>query len=165
MVDELQVDMHQRDQETIVLDTDSSAAKNVRRKPFYAAELVLKGLDLRAILATFSEPEKREIDITVPPQKSNYRTRTSLPTIDKTSPWYDDDDFIETDWSPSPKFGPPELHVLPVASCFRFAYFKRNTANTYDPTQWSKFGDEKTHHCLLGKQKCRINFIGQLSTS
>ncbi|KAL0572042.1 Protein SABRE [Marasmius crinis-equi] len=152
MVDELQVDMHQRDSETVVADPTASSVKARRRKPFYAAELVMKGLDLRAILATFSEPLKADIDISTPPHKSNYRTRTDLPTADHSSPWHDPDDFIETDWRSPPDSEHAQLHILPVASCPRFTYFKKNSAISGDPTQRSKFGDEDTHQCLLGKE-------------
>ncbi|KAL0070669.1 Protein SABRE [Marasmius tenuissimus] len=152
MVDELQVDMHQRDQETVVIDAEATSTKATRRKPFYAAELIMKGLDLRAILTTFSEPMKSEIDITIPAHKSNYRTRADLPTADHSSPWHDSDDFVEIDWCPPANSEPPSFHILPVASCPRFTYFKRNSAISGDPNQRSKFGDEDTHRCLLGKE-------------
>ncbi|EEB98212.1 hypothetical protein MPER_02324, partial [Moniliophthora perniciosa FA553] len=152
MVDELQVDMHQRDQETIVPGITPSSVKVTRRKPFYAAELVMKGLDLRALLATFPEPEKQGIDVATPPHKSNYRTLSDIPPADLESPWHDMDDFIETDWVPTLDAGNASFHLLPIASCPRFAYFKKNSALLDDTTQSSKFGNEDTHQCSLGKE-------------
>ncbi|KAF9268076.1 hypothetical protein L218DRAFT_994841 [Marasmius fiardii PR-910] len=152
MIDELEADLHQRDEEIIVADTDGTAMKCTRRKPFYAAELVLKGLDLRAILATFSEPLKMDVDITSPPRKSNYRTGSDLPTTDHTSPWHDSDDYVEIDWSLPQQPGTSIFHVLPVASCPRFAYSKRNSGFSKDGAQRSKFGNEDTHQCFLGKE-------------
>ncbi|KAK7060550.1 Protein SABRE [Paramarasmius palmivorus] len=151
-VDKLEVDMHQRDQETIVPGITPSSVKVTRRKPFYAAELVLKGLDLRALLATFPEPEKQDIEITNPPHKSNYRSLTDLPTTEPDSPWNDMDDFIETDWVPTLDAGEPSFHLLPMASCPRFTYFKKNSAILEDSTQRSKFGNESTHKCSLGQE-------------
>uniref|UniRef100_A0A0W0FJY9 Uncharacterized protein n=1 Tax=Moniliophthora roreri TaxID=221103 RepID=A0A0W0FJY9_MONRR len=152
MVDEFQVDMHQRDQETIVPGIAPSSVKVTRRKPFYAAELVMKGLDLRALLATFPEPEKQDIDVVTPPHKSNYRTLADIPTTDPESPWHDMDDFIETDWVPTSDANNASFHLLPIASCPRFAYFKKNSALLDDTMQSSKFGNEDTHQCSLGKE-------------
>lgn len=152
MIDELQVDMHQRDQETTVPGLLPGSTKILRRKPFYAAELVMKGLDLRAILATFTEPLKQHVTMSAPPERSNYRARKDLPTTDPSSKWYNPDDFVETDWSPS---STPSLHVLPIATSARFMYFKRNSSVLEDTSQSSKFGNEDSHQCLLGKEPCK----------
>ncbi|KAF9055459.1 hypothetical protein BDZ89DRAFT_1056032 [Hymenopellis radicata] len=149
LLDEFQVDMHQRDQETTVQATDESAPKIVRHKPFYAAEVVMKGLDLRAIVATFPEPLKKAIPVNSLPPGSNYRTRNNLTETPLTSTWYDADDFIELDWNPNAS---PVLFVLPVVSCPHFMFFKRNLALLELPSQSSKFGNEDTHICLLGKE-------------
>lgn len=47
MIEDFQVDMHQRDQEMTVAGITPSSTKVIRRKPFYAAEVVMKNLDLR----------------------------------------------------------------------------------------------------------------------
>ncbi|KAF8897633.1 golgi-body localization protein domain-containing protein [Infundibulicybe gibba] len=149
MIDEFQADMHQRDQESVVPGLVPNAPKVTRRKPFYAAELVLKGVDLRALLAIFSEPLKKDVPISFPSQRSNYRTRNDLPSTDLASPWYDTDDFVETDWTmPSPQM----FHLLPVANIPHFTYFKRNLANFHDEGGSSKFGNEESHTCLLGRE-------------
>lgn len=152
MIDEFQADMHQREEESVVAGYVPGTTKVTRRKPFYAAEVVLKGVDLRAMLATFEEPLKQAVPVTAPQQRSNYRARDDIPETELSSPWYDADDFIETDWSSCTT---PTLHFLPVAALPRFAYFKRNSA-TSDSTGTSKFGLERSHNCLLGTEPCKF---------
>lgn len=153
MIDEFHADMHQRDQETVVPGLIPNTTKVTRRKPFYAAEVVLKGLDLRALLATFDEPIKQSVPVTSPPQRSNYRTCSDLPVTAPSSPWHDPDDFVEMDWSIS---AAPNLHLLPITLCPHFTYFKRNVADLGDQVGTSKFGMERSHTCLLGKEPCEF---------
>jgi hypothetical protein len=151
MIEEFQVDMHQRDQETVVTGLTPGTTRILRRKPFYAAEVVLKGIDLRAMLAIFLEPLKKSVPVTSPPLRSNYRTRNDLPKKDSPSTWNDSDDFIETDWTPSTV---PTVHFLPVMACYRFTYFKRNSSAPGNQVETSKFGTEGSHKCLLGEEPC-----------
>ncbi|KAG6911191.1 hypothetical protein DXG01_003058 [Tephrocybe rancida] len=146
MIEELQADMHQRDEETVVPGALSD--KVLRRKPVYAAEVSLKGLDLRALLAIFKEPLRQEVEMVAPPQRSNYRAHKHLPTTPSASVWYDSSDFVETDWSPSAE---PKLNLLPVVTCPQFTYFKKNSILPHNSTLLSKFGSEGSHSCLLGK--------------
>ncbi|KAG6873749.1 hypothetical protein C0995_011568 [Termitomyces sp. Mi166 len=148
MIEELQADMHQRDEETVVPGLIPDTTKVLRRKPVYAAEVSLKGLDLRALLAIFEEPLRQEIEMIAPPQRSNYRAHKNLPTIPSASVWFDTCDFVETDWSLSIK---PKLHLLPVVNCPQFTYFKSNPVLPRNTTLSSKFGSEGSHSCLLGK--------------
>ncbi|RDB22829.1 hypothetical protein Hypma_010076 [Hypsizygus marmoreus] len=148
VVDEFQADMHQRDEESIVTGPLPDTTKVLRRKPFYAAEVALRGLDLRALLATFDEPLRKDIEMTAPPQRSNYRSHQNLPSTAASSIWHDPDDFIEIDWSPSIE---PDLHLLPVVTCPHFTYFKRNSAALGNANDVSKFGLEKSHTCMVGK--------------
>ncbi|KAF9485263.1 hypothetical protein BDN70DRAFT_871269 [Pholiota conissans] len=147
-VDELQVDMHQREEESIVPGPVPNTTRILRRKPFYAAEVIMKGLELRALLAIFQEPMKQNIDMTAPSQKSNYRKHTDLPITPPSSIWYDLGDFQELDWSPPDHC---TLHLLPLAACPHFTYFKRNETLS-GSHQASKFGSEHSHMCLLGKE-------------
>lgn len=149
MIKEFQVDMHQRDEESTVPGLFPNTSKVIRRKPLYAAEVVLKGLDLRAVLATFSEPLRSKVQMTSPQQRSNYRAHQNLPITDPSSYWSDKDDFVETDWTSSLT---PKLHLLPVVACPHFTYFKRNSTAPGNTTDASKFGVEDTHTCLLGKE-------------
>ncbi|KAI5893473.1 uncharacterized protein SCHCODRAFT_02747457 [Schizophyllum commune H4-8] len=148
---DFQVDMHQRDQEMAVPGMQPGTTKVIRRKPFYAAEVAIKDLDLRAVLATFPELLKQAVPVTKPEHRSNYSSRTDLPTSSQFSAWYDSDDYVELDWQPIEN---PTLHFLPVANCPYIAYFKRNLANSphTDEDLNTKFGNEHTHTCLLNTQ-------------
>ncbi|KAJ6539449.1 golgi-body localization protein domain-containing protein [Mycena capillaripes] len=143
-IEEFQVDMHQREEETVVQGLRPNTTKLIRRKPFSAVELVLKGLDLRAMLATFDDPLKIDVGVSSSPQRSNYRTLSDLPETLPDSAWIDGDDFIELDWTPP---SAPSLHFLPVATCPRFTYFRRAA-----PNDSTKFGLETTHTCFLGQE-------------
>ena len=155
-VDELHVDMHQREEESTTPGPVPGTTRIVRRKPFYAAEVIMKGLELRAILATFQEPLKQNVEMTAPRQRSNYRKHTNLPITPPTSIWYDLEDFVELD---RPVLDQPKLHLLPLAICPHFTYFRRNETLS-DPRNASKFGSEDSHLCLLGKEPCeRICYI------
>ncbi|KIK68037.1 hypothetical protein GYMLUDRAFT_238205 [Collybiopsis luxurians FD-317 M1] len=125
IIEDFQVDMHQRDQEMTVPGLSPSSTKVIRRKAFYAAEVVMKNLDLRALVAIFQEPGKQSVGISATSQKSSYRSLDDFSPISLSSSWYDTDDFVETDWSTSAE---PTLHILPVAKCPRISYFKKNTA-------------------------------------
>ncbi|KAJ7180202.1 golgi-body localization protein domain-containing protein [Mycena crocata] len=147
-IEEFQVDMHQREEEVVVPGLRPNTTKLARKKPFYAVELSLKGLDLRAMLATFNDPMKIDVEVSSPPQRSNYRTLGDLPPTPAESPWNDEDDFVEIDWMPP---SAPSLHFLPVATCPRFTYFRRAaTALAQDDS--NKFGMETTHTCFIGKE-------------
>ena len=151
MIDEFQVDMHQREEEAIVPGLFPDTMKVTHHKPFYAAEVVLKGLDMRVMLATFDEELRQAVQMTAPSQRSNYRAHKGLPATELSSAWHDANDFVETDWSPSDN---PSLHLLPVVTCPHFTYFKRNSALLGNTAERSKFGVEKSHTCLLGEEPC-----------
>lgn len=152
-VDEFQADMHQREEETTIPGLLPNTTRTIRRKPFYAAEVLMKGLELKALLAIFSEPLKQTADITAPPQRCNYRKHDDLPLVPPTSVWYDPDDFVELDWTPP---GPLSLHMLPAVVCPQFTYFKQSSSVSKNDTQTSKFGSEHSHSCLLGKEACEF---------
>jgi hypothetical protein len=155
MIDLFTADMHQRDQETIVPGRLPDSIKVSRHKTFYAAEVVMKRLDLRALLAIFCDPLKQAVQMSSPPHRSNYTSRSDLPTTDPHPHWIDNDDFVETDWKPQ---AIPKLHLLPIVDCPGFTYFKRSSGASDRRTEHlerSKFGDEVTHVCLLGKEECK----------
>ncbi|KAJ7638917.1 golgi-body localization protein domain-containing protein [Roridomyces roridus] len=147
LIDEFQVDMHQREEETSVPGSRPGTTKVARRKPFCAVELVLSGLDLRTLLATFDDPMKVQVGVNAAPQRSNYRTLTDLLPTPPFSPWMDADDFIELDWQPP---STPIVHLLPLATCPRFDYYRRSES-TRQQVDCSKFGSETTHTCYQNK--------------
>jgi hypothetical protein len=154
MIDQFTADMHQRDQEIIVAGHLPDSIKISRHKTFYAAEVVLKGLDLRAFLAIFCDPLKHTVPMASPAHRSSYRTRRDLPITDSRSQWIDADDFVESEWHSS---SPPKVHLFPLVNCPSFTYLKRNSHVSDGHIQHmerNKFGDEDTHVCLLGKEEC-----------
>lgn len=162
LINKFQADMHQRDQESIVPGRVPDAIKVVRHKPFYVAEVVLNGLDLRTMVAVFEEPLKRTIDVTSSGQPSNYRARKDLPAIEESSLWFDVDDFVETDWSSA---AIPSVTLLPTVACARLTYFKRIVQPSESPMLTSKFGEEHTHSCLLGQESCELQSVVRISHS
>lgn len=146
MVDCFQADLHQRDEE---IKHDS---KTMHHKSFNAAEVVLKGADIRTIYATFKEPLKSQVSIDTSRVKGGYRLREKILATSLDSPWYDPDDFVELDWTSKAR---PTLHVLPIAQCPQFTYRKRNPTSSIPNSHISsKFGKEPTHFCLLGTEPC-----------
>jgi len=148
-VDEFQADLHQRDEEHTISGPLPNTTRVIRKKPFYAAEVMIKALELRALLATFSDPLKSEVDVEAPTQRSNYRNHLNLPETQSSSPWHDLDDFVELDWTPSSSV---VLNLMPLAHCPHFTYFKQSTVTSNNSLHPNKFGSENSHICLLGKE-------------
>ncbi|KAL4076077.1 golgi-body localization protein domain-containing protein [Scleroderma citrinum] len=145
MVDHFQADLHQREQETIAPGSDPGSIQVVRHKPFYAAEVIMKDLDVRVMQATFSEPLKQAVPMYAESENGMKRNLSSSPQIPPS--WIDNNDFVETDWSPQ---HPPDIQLLPVLSCPKLTYFKRHSRHVEIQAENSKFGDEDTHACMLG---------------
>lgn len=147
--------MHQREEESYLNRRDGDDPKIIRHKPFSAVDVVITGIDLRALFAVFAEPQKKTI-----PLKESPPTVTmfweNLEPSPLSSTWVDVDDFMEVDWLPGDK--KPNLHLHEVAHCPRFVYFKR-TPRRGSPEDGhgagrshTKFGDEETHVCMMGKE-------------
>ncbi|KAH7887657.1 golgi-body localization protein domain-containing protein [Phlebopus sp. FC_14] len=146
-VDHFQADLHQRDQETVAPGKIPNNVQVIRHKPFYAAEAVMKNLDLRTVRAVFSDPLKQSVPLSTDFQ-SQMKDRTP-PSTEVSPLWFDPDDFVETDWSTQ---NYPEMQLLPTLSCPKLTYFKKNLPTADTHTEHSKFGDEDTHACLLGSE-------------
>jgi len=153
LIKHFKADLHQRESATPISGSHPDSLKVSRHKPFYAAEVLLEDLDLRTMLSIFGDSLKKSVQITSPPQRCAYRTRDDLPSVDLESCWFDSDDFMDMDWIPSTK---PMLHLLPIAACPRFTYFKQSASVTASQSDFSKFGAEDTHTCLLGKGACEL---------
>lgn len=148
-----QADMHQCARETIITAPDGTQKKEVH-KPFGAVEVVMKDLELRALLAVFDEPLKQSVPLDATFLESKYRKRPDVPVVDADSPWIDMDDFTDVDWTPKEA---PRLHLLPALSCPRFTYFRpATTTSDANRVEHTKFGNEKSHVCLLGKEACKF---------
>jgi hypothetical protein len=158
LIDRFYADMHQREQEMLVPGLTAGSSRIIRRKPFDAAEVVMKGMDLRVLLAVFDDPLKESVPMDATSQSSNYRAPREMPIMNNNSVWVDIDDFVETDWAPP---SVDTVHLLPAATCPQFTYFKRNQepsrVNRNSNIHGSKFGDEDTHTCFMGKEACTFN--------
>ncbi|CAE6347030.1 unnamed protein product [Rhizoctonia solani] len=170
VVETFQADLHQRDEIEIIKNEVTGDSKKKTHKPFYAAEVVAKGLDLRAMLARFREPEKPGVDLPPLPSgefETSSSARPPLPPSSKEpmhSRWVDLDDFVETDWTPNDSN--PALWLFTVASCPRITYFKkperpisndiRHTTCSIPEESLSPFGNENTHKCLMGTEESTI---------
>lgn len=150
VINSFAADFHQRDQEVQVYDTKREQMRFIRSKPMYTAEVAMDGLDLRCILAIFSETPV-EIVAQAHAYESPY---AKIPFLASTeNPTFDLDDFVEVDWKPI-EGDDPRYFAGEIVNCPTFAFFKRveqvaspGDSRTY--TRLSKFGDEPTHRCLL----------------
>lgn len=143
-----QVDLHQRLEEKPRSKNQKQKSKVVRHRPFYAIDVILTGLDLRSLMATFVESDNRTSDLDI-----NFNSHKFLSTFTPCSPssdWINMDDFKETDWeTPRTK---PTVYLYETAYCPKFVYFKRVPTDLVSNTNTVKFGDEATHVCLMGKE-------------
>ena len=157
-----EADMHQREQEVTVVGKEPGSFKRVRHKRFNAIEVKLVDLRLRAILAVFNEPSKRLIGFGEVPEDDRYKdVKVDEGESEARATWFDFDDFVETDWTPPEP--DPAMHITQIASCPRFTYFKRMSNHQAHPSdehglgskkEESRFGNEDTHVCLMGKEPC-----------
>ena len=153
LIDRFQADMHQRDQESTRITDEGPQV--VHHKSFYAIEVSMKHLDLRTMLALFSDSLKQQVQMDLSPLVSNYRTKIKTEPIPTDSPWIDLDDFDDVQSSDAT---PPQVHLFRTAFCPQFTYFKRPIDPSLVPqgkvVERSKFGTEDTHVCYLGKEAC-----------
>jgi hypothetical protein len=150
VINSFAADFHQRDQEVQIYDYKRERMRFIRSKPMYTAEIAMDGLDLRCILAMFSETP-----VEILAQANSYESPyVKIPFLASTEdPTFDPDDFVEVDWKPL-EGDDPRYFVGEIVNCPTFAFFKRveQVASPGDPgtyTELSKFGDEPTHRCLL----------------
>jgi hypothetical protein len=166
-VDSFHADLHQREQAVTKIDPRFGTPTTTYHKPFYAAEVVLTGLELRAVRGLFAEPEKALLGAMHEPEtKPEDEDLPTSATADLSSMWVDLDDFTDADWAPTDK--QPKLWLLEAGSCPRFTYYKRVHAarpsyrrdGGMEPleAEVSKFGEEDSHICFLGKEACEYQF-------
>ncbi|GAA5929891.1 uncharacterized protein JCM15063_004656 [Sporobolomyces koalae] len=161
------VDMHQREQETVTRRDSEEEPKIVRHKAFYLAEVDLDSVDLRVITALFQEPEKASIP--VPEAEEGDGEGSPTPILDvegdpEDTEWHDRNDF--NDSGHIFEDSDPRIRVFPFIVSPRFTYFRHveavpasvrgsdsehsgDQANRLRPT--TKFGSEPTHTCLVGR--------------
>lgn len=172
VVESFQADLHQRDQMESIRDENTGLVKTKTHKPFSAAEVLAKGLDLRAMLAHFIEPEKPSVDLPPLPNSdfdASSSTRPPMPDSSKeelSSRWVDMDDFVEVDWSPNDE--EPDIWLFTAAQCPHIMYFKKpddaqatdgvHTSCSGVENMVSRFGDEDTHICVMKTELSKYDF-------
>src|SRR5258706_16080271 len=150
VINSFAADFHQRDQEVQIYDSKREQMRSIRSKPMYTAEVAMDGLDLRCILAIFSEMPV-EIVAHANAYESPYAKIPFLASTEAST--FDLDDFVEVDWKPI-EGDDPRYFVGEIVNCPTFAFFKKveQVASPGDSgafTKLSKFGNELTHRCLL----------------
>lgn len=163
LVSSFEADMHQREQEGTIPDVARHTLKKIRHKPFYAAEVKLSGLQVQAVLATFQDQLKCAIEMGGQQRENRFANAEAFPFDQTQRKWIDRDDFEEIDWTPADENS--SLHMFPIGSCPRFSYFRRSSGKlqqavtssktTQTIVERSRFGDEDTHVCLMGKEPCK----------
>ena len=130
----------------------------VVHKPFYAADLLLDGIELKGIRADFVETSQSESTHT-----SSFPKASALPKDQKS--WFNFFDFIDANRKPLDR--DPEVELVNVMDCPQVFFSKRvkarqTTASDDDNSslnsesdsrldiESSKFGHEKSHICYLG---------------
>lgn len=174
-----QADLHQREQTKIVRKEALQRMGTVKHKPFYAADIVLDDVRLRAISAVFEDQSKdflvkhaqHILDVTEP------AGQLASELAHDDAPWFSSDDFVDTDHRPSDSN--PHIEMYEIGACPQFHYSrwlpalklrpdvidKMKTGHWYGTDmEASKFGREPSHWCLLdeyeGEQAVRIARAG-----
>jgi len=154
LIDHFHADVHQRDEESTQFNPSLGTSEVVRHKSLHRAEVVLRGLHLRAMVGTFQDPVKK-IVLPDPAEEgtASNKFRSNLPVTKPGSIWFDKDDFVELDWSSRDV---PVVNLLHAAECPHFVYSKcpveKQSAKVHHRTVFSKFDNEDTHVCYLGKE-------------
>ncbi|BGP27835.1 hypothetical protein Rt10032_c13g5178 [Rhodotorula toruloides] len=163
------VDLHQRAQEMVIRRPEMSETKTVTHKVFYMAEVDLDSLDLRTITAIFREPEKAELappDIDPEDDVSPARTYDDFLLSEDDQDWVNLNDYHDSIYT-MPVEEEPRMRIMPFIICPRFTYYRHKYATLSKdwteenglsngdadvPTEKpkTKFGDEKSHTCLMG---------------
>ncbi|KZT62125.1 hypothetical protein CALCODRAFT_277895 [Calocera cornea HHB12733] len=159
MIEHFQADLHQRLQEVVTFHDKLQQTKRAVRKRFCAADVTVTNVEARTMSAVFSEPEKTMVVDGLDEDSDDAESHHSF-ICDEVEPgWFDLDDFVDADWSPSDL--KPKIRLLRIGTCPRFAFYKRINARSVNRRgsdqsaasgmEITKFGDEDTHICLAGQ--------------
>ncbi|SNX85612.1 uncharacterized protein MEPE_04321 [Melanopsichium pennsylvanicum] len=179
-IDSFTLDMHQRQQETVKDRPELGGPRIVFHKPFYEAEVKCDSIDLRTLAARMREDgymsEMME-DQEVGQDAFDDVFAGEVDISDEELVWIDMNDLVELDASaitdPSPK-----IRMFPAMVCPRFNYYRKveskrehraremqdraadgrshsdgnhGIEDLLDRLERSKFGNERTHTCMVGQ--------------
>lgn len=163
------IDLHQRKEVVRYVNEKLGINKKIRKLKLNLGEIDLTDADIRLFYGKFREPSlKGQLmsyyvgDSHNSPQNlgNNQSDRKSAPggisdwrkkivTDDETFSWLDVDDFIELE-EKEMLSADPIVSVHPFCFTPRFTYFREFTLESADSK--FPFGEEHSHHCLIGKQ-------------
>lgn len=162
-----QADAHQREQQRVVKKARSEGDAEygvIKHKAMYAADVVLDNVRLRAVRTVFQEQDQDLCQMAQKdPAHDQPRQKASELGAEERS-WFAFDDYVDTDTRPTDQ--DPRMEIYDIGDCPKFHYSKWTLAHRSPHNmlalvaagQWrdpdlesSKFGQEKTHFCLLGE--------------
>lgn len=168
-----------------------SAVFNVPRKAAYATDLgLVPDLDeseTNSILNDYPDRDEYVMDASDLSRRASSGTGNNRRGQDKESEWIDMDDYHDLLFGPQNDLG-ETLHVkvLDVVSCPQISYLRRPSAAAHwtlahtsgnvqasdsdvgidgQPIERTKFGEECSHTCLIGKAQGTWNLLSHLSFS
>ncbi|AOA63277.1 hypothetical protein PP7435_CHR3-0389 [Komagataella phaffii CBS 7435] len=153
-VESFTMDLHQRKEETRILNEILNFCKRDWHFKMYQGELDFTETYIKVISAVFNENALESyVASSLGLQKSN---SFNIPGPAEPNPcneeninssWVDDDDFIELH-APELTSNKPRLKMITVAYSPRFSYFRQlRTSNEVE----YPFGQERSHNCLIGQ--------------
>ena len=172
-IQHFQAYLHQREQTKIVRKEALGRMGTIKHKPFYAADVILEAMELRAISTVFESQSKAFLEKIAThmgdvPEPDGQLVE-DLPHDE--APWYNGDDYVDTDGRPADQNPRFEMHEL--GFCPQFHYSRWLPALKLRPDviekmkkgHWfgtdleaSKFGKEPSHQCLLGEHQGQPRF-------
>lgn len=163
-IERFQADAHQREQKKVVRNDALARVAVIKHKPFYAADIFLDDVKLRAVRSVFHEPERNICDMTPDDHTGERPSQRASDLTKEDREWYAYDDYVDTDSRPTDDN--PHIEMHDIGDCPKFHYSKwklafgspqdmldlMNRGEWRDPDmEASKFGREPSHYCLLGE--------------
>ncbi|CAI5760657.1 unnamed protein product [Candida verbasci] len=145
-VDEFSVDLHQRKEPTTLHHEELSKDTKTMKMNMNLGEVVLSGIDLRAIHTSFKQNLYNKSDI---------KGKSTYSIFDDNKRWYDLQDYEEA-FLPTLKGCPKDVNIYPLLYSHRFSYERDtsneevNSSNKHHNNEGA-FGNEKMHECRLKK--------------
>lgn len=168
-----QADLHQREQKKLSINKKLNRQTIVPHKPFYAAEVLLNDVSLRALNAIFSQPslalDGDGSDSSTSTEPHGLHVSELLPAEQL---WYNFDDYVDTDTKPEDHDPWLEMHTIGHCPQFLFSRWvpsQRISTESGDShhgsgrpdIEASRFGKEKTHKCLIGESPGKFGICGR----
>jgi hypothetical protein len=160
-----QADLHQREQTKIIRKEALNRLGTIKHKPFYAADIILDGVRLRALSAVFDNQSRSFLEKVAPISSMPEPEGVRVNELSKQdAPWFHYDDYVDADARPSDSN--PYIVMYEVGECPQFHYsrwipalkLREGVIDKMKKGHWfgtdleaSKFGREPSHRCLLGE--------------